>query len=85
VPVGALAFEVARDHLCQLLQSLENREVQVGAEVGREDETVVAVDDERPHCSPAHALAASLRLRSVWIITFASIAVDTLGCGSCTS
>ena len=44
-----LGLEVALDHRLQLLQRLENREVQGGDEVRREDETVVAVEDEGPH------------------------------------
>jgi hypothetical protein len=75
-----LRLEVALHHRFQLLQRLEDREVQIGTEVGGEDQPTVAVDDEGPHDLPAHALAAgtrvrwssSARLRTVWIITFAS-------------
>ena len=48
-----LGLEVAPDHRRQLVQRLEDREVQIGAEVGWKDETAVPVDDERPHRSPA--------------------------------
>ena len=48
-----LGLEVAPDHGRELVQRLEDREVQISAEVGRKDETAVPVDDERPHRSPA--------------------------------
>ncbi len=48
-----LGLEVAPDHGRELIQRLEDREVQVRAEVGGKDETAVPVDDERPHPSPA--------------------------------
>ena len=52
-----LGLEVALDHRFELLQRLEDREVQVRAEVGGEDQPAVAVDDEGPHRSPALARA----------------------------
>ena len=44
-----LGLEVALHHRFKLLQRLEDREVQVRAEVGGEDQPAVAVDDEGPH------------------------------------
>jgi hypothetical protein len=56
-----LRVEVAPHHRLQLIQRLEDREVQVRAEVGGEDETAVAVDDEGPHGFPAGTTCPSRR------------------------
>ena len=51
MPLRRLGLEVAPDHLLQLVQVVDDREVEVGQEVGREDHPPVAVDDERLHGS----------------------------------
>jgi hypothetical protein len=58
--------------------TLENRTIQVDTEVGRKDETVVAVDDERPHDSPAHALTAATRPRWCSSVTRRSVEIIML-------
>ena len=58
---GRLGLEVALHHGLQLLQGLEDREVQLRAEVRGEDQPAVAVDDEGPHGFPAGTTCPSRR------------------------
>jgi hypothetical protein len=48
---GRFCLEVAADHRGELVEVVDDREVQFGQEVGREDHAVMAVDDERLHGS----------------------------------
>ena len=61
-----LGLEIAADDRLELVEILDDGEVELGQEVGREDHAAMTVDDERLHCSLRSVSRAVMAVVSAW-------------------